>query len=79
MAAAAVTAAAAIRGWSATPGLTAALPKADLALRIVAVAFLLGGALIGFGHPAAIVLVVLGLLVLIADQALKRRPHKPAH
>ena len=54
-------------------------PKADLALRIAAVALLVGGALIGFGHPVSIVLIVLGLLVLIADQTLKRRPHKPAH
>jgi ABC-2 type transport system permease protein len=54
-------------------------PKADLALRIAAVALLLGGALIGFEHAVSVVLVVLELLVLVVDQMLKRRPHGPAH
>ena len=52
---------------------------ADLALRMVAVALLLAGAVIGFGKPVSIALVAGGLLLLILEQTLKHLPRKPAH
>ncbi|HZE07046.1 MAG TPA: ABC transporter permease [Solirubrobacteraceae bacterium] len=54
-------------------------PVADVALRTSAVLLVVAGALIGFGRPIAVVLVVIGLLLLIIDQALKHLPRRPAH
>lgn len=52
---------------------------ADLALRMAAVALLLGSVVIGFGKPASIALVAGGVLLLILEQTLKHLPRKPAH
>ena len=52
---------------------------ADLALRMVAVALLLAGAMIGFGNPVSIALVAGGLLLILLEQTLKHLPRKPAH
>jgi ABC-2 type transport system permease protein len=52
---------------------------ADLALRMAAVALLLGGAVIGFGQSVSIALVAGGVLLLILEQMLKHLPRKPAH
>ena len=52
---------------------------ADLALRMGAVALLLGGVVIGFGKPVSIALVAGGVLLLILEQTLKHLPRKPAH
>ena len=54
-------------------------PTADLALRLIAVALVIAGALIGFGKPIAIALVAVGLLLLIIQQTLKHLPRRPAH
>ncbi len=54
-------------------------PIADVALRMLAVALVIAGAVIGFGKPIAIVLVVVGLLLLILEQTLKHIPRRPAH
>jgi ABC-2 type transport system permease protein len=58
-------------------GRTSAAPKpfADLALRLAAVALLLGGVAIGFDNPVAIILVVLGLLLIALRQGRKPRVH----
>jgi ABC-2 type transport system permease protein len=61
---------------SAQPRLT---PKVDLALRMVGVALVLAGALIGFGKPVAIALVAVGLVLIILDQTLKYWPRRPVH
>ena len=53
-------------------------PRAvDIAGRIMAVAFLLGGAAIGFGKPLSIVLIVAGLLLVVA--LARHKPHQPHH
>ena len=49
----------------------------DIAGRIMAVAFLLGGAAIGFGKPLSIVLIVAGLLLVVALE--RRKPRQPHH
>ena len=54
-------------------------PKADVALRLVAVVLVIAGAVVGFGKPIAIALVAAGLLLLIIDQTLKHLPRRPAH
>ena len=54
-------------------------PMADVALRMLAVVLVIAGAVIGFGKPIAIVLVAVGLLLLILEQALKHLPRRPAH
>jgi hypothetical protein len=54
-------------------------PTADRALRLIAVALVIAGALIGFGKPIAIALVAVGLLLLIIQQTLKHLPRRPAH
>jgi ABC-2 type transport system permease protein len=54
-------------------------PLADVGLRIASVVFILAGAVIGFSHPVAIVLVAVGLVVLIIEQSLKNWPRRPAH
>ena len=54
-------------------------PLADVGLRIAAVVFMLAGAVIGFSHPIAIVLVAVGLVLLIIEQSLKNSPRRPAH
>jgi ABC-2 type transport system permease protein len=61
---------------SAKPRLT---PRIELALRMVGVALVLAGALIGFGKPVAIVFVAVGLVLIILDQSLKYWPRRPAH
>ena len=61
---------------TAEPRLT---PLADLGLRIAGIVFVLAGAVIGFSHPVAIVLVAVGLLLLILEQSLKHWPRRPAH
>ena len=54
-------------------------PRADLGLRIAAVVLILAGAVIGFSHPIAIVLMAVGLVLLIIEQSLKTWPRRPAH
>ena len=54
-------------------------PKADLALRLIAVVLVIVGAVVGFGEPIAIALVVVGLLLLVIEQTLKHLPRRPAH
>ncbi len=54
-------------------------PIADVAMRMVAVVLVIAGAVIGFGKPIAIVLVVAGLLLLILEQTFKHLPRRPAH
>ncbi len=54
-------------------------PKADLALRLIAVTLVIAGAAIGFGKPISIALVAVGLLLLIIDQTLKHLPRPPVH
>ncbi len=51
----------------------------DRALRMVAVVLVIGGAVLGFGKPIAIVLVAVGLLLIILEQTLKHLPRRPAH
>ena len=54
-------------------------PKADLALRLIAVVLVIAGAVVGFGKPIAIALVAVGLLLLIIEQTLKHLPRRPVH
>ena len=54
-------------------------PRADVVLRLIAVVFVIAGAVVGFGKPIAIALVAIGLLLLIIDRTLKHRPHRPVH
>lgn len=54
-------------------------PFADLALRMVGVVLVLAGAVIGFGHAFAIVLVGVGMILIILDQSLKYWPRRPVH
>jgi ABC-2 type transport system permease protein len=54
-------------------------PTADIALRLTAVILVIAGVVVGLGKPVAIVLVAVGLLLLIIDQALKHRPRRPVH
>ena len=54
-------------------------PTADLALRLIAVALVIAGAVVGFGKPIAIALVAVGLLLLIIEQTLKHLPRRTAH
>jgi ABC-2 type transport system permease protein len=61
------------------PGEPRLTPLADLGLRIAAVVLILAGAVIGFSHPIAIVLMAVGLVLLIIEQSLKNWPRRPAH
>jgi hypothetical protein len=61
---------------SAKPRLT---PRVEIALRMLGVALVLAGALIGFGRPVAIVLAAAGLVLIILDQSLKYWPRRSAH
>jgi ABC-2 type transport system permease protein len=54
-------------------------PTADIALRLIAVVFVIAGAVVGFGKPIAIALVAAGLLLLIIDRTLKHLPRRPVH
>ena len=54
-------------------------PLADVGLRIASVVFIVAGAVIGFNHPIAIVLMAVGLVLLIVEQSLKNWPRRPAH
>ena len=54
-------------------------PFADRALRIVGLAMVLAGAVIGFGKPVSVMLVAAGALLLALDYGLKNWPRKPAH
>jgi ABC-2 type transport system permease protein len=54
-------------------------PWADLGARLAAVALVVAGAVIGFGHPAGIALTALGVLLAIRIQSHKRGPHERAH
>jgi len=54
-------------------------PFADHTLRVVSVAMVLAGAVIGFSKPVSIVLVAAGALLLALDYGLKNWPRKPAH
>ncbi|MGZ4184475.1 MAG: ABC transporter permease [Solirubrobacteraceae bacterium] len=53
--------------------------KTDVALRVIAVVLVVAGAAVGFGKPISIALVTVGLLLLIINQTLKHRPHRPVH
>ena len=56
------------------------LPRlADVGLRMAAVVFVLAGAMVGFSHPVAIILVAVGLVLLILEQSLKHWPCRAAH
>ena len=52
---------------------------ADPALRVTAIALVLAGALIGFSHAIAIVLMALGGLLIVLLQTRKHGPRRPAH
>ena len=52
--------------------------RAELALRVASVVIVLSGAVIGFRHPLAIVLVAVGLFLIGLDQSLRRWPRRPA-
>ncbi len=54
-------------------------PLADVGLRMAAVALVLAGAIVGFSHVVAIVLVAVGLVLLVLEQSLKYWPRRPAH
>jgi ABC-2 type transport system permease protein len=49
----------------------------DLALRLIGVALVLAGALIGFGKPIAVLLVAVGLVLIAIEQSLKHWPRRP--
>lgn len=51
----------------------------DVALRVVAIVLLLGGAAAGLGKPVGIALSALGLLLIILLQARRRGPRSAAH
>lgn len=52
--------------------------RVELALRLAAVALVLAGALIGFSHPVAIVLMAVGMLLILL-RSRKHIPRRPAH
>jgi ABC-2 type transport system permease protein len=52
---------------------------ADIAIRAVAIVFVIAGAIVGFGEPVAIVLTAVGLLLLLLARTLKHLPRRPAH
>ncbi len=54
-------------------------PRRDIALRVLAVALLLGGAALGFSHGPAIALVVMGLLLIVAFEVRNMRSRKRGH
>ena len=62
-----------------TGGLPRLCPRADVALRTIAVALVIAGALIGFGEPTSIALVAVGLLLIVVEHTLKHLPRRPVH